>query len=376
MKIIHILSGLSTGGAERMLVKLIKQTKDIVEHVVISLSDEGEQGYYIKKMEIPLITLELSGAIQSLFSVGKLRKIIVSQDADIIQAWMYNGNLAAILACRSLNIPVVYNVRHSLHNIRSEKKTMQATIRLNTFYSKRAAAIVYNSKVSRKQHEEFGFSSRASIIIPNGFDVDLYKKSQENRLFIREYFKIPENAFLFAQIGRNHPMKNHRGFIEAAIKTIQKANRKDIYFLVVGMGVGSDLELQKLIRESKTEDKILLSDQRPDIEKVWSAADCGVLSSSWGEGFPNVVGEAMACENLCIVTDIGDSAFIVGDCGIVVQPNNIKDMSDSMVRMLRVPEGDFYAKSRQARKRIVDYFSIEKIAAQYLELYNDIIINQ
>jgi glycosyltransferase involved in cell wall biosynthesis len=99
-----------------------------------------------------------------------------------------------------------------------------------------------------------------------------------------------------------------------------------------------------------------------------SAADIVVLSSAWGEGFPNVVGEAMACGTPCVVTDVGDSAWVVGECGRIVPPRDADALSKTIVAVL-LDDGLRKELGYKARQRIQDLFSIEKVSKSYLDLY-------
>lgn len=373
MKVVHIIGGLPTGGAERMLVKLIKQTKKNINHVVISLKDQGEQGQYLIEMGIPLYEMNIGNPIDGATKFFKLKDIVKKERPSVIQGWMYHGNFLAGFLGKKLHVPSVYNVRHSLHNIKHEAKSIQAFIRLNSFYSKHASSIVYNSSVSKKQHEEFGFFKKRSTVIPNGFDIEEYKFDKNKATKIRKELGIKEKDFLFTQIGRNHEMKNHSGFIKAGIEALKTSGEKDLYFLIVGNGVDTDTDLKDLIKKTDYSNHFFLWGQRTDISSIWNAANCGVLSSIWGEGFPNVVGEAMASETPCIVSDVGDSAFIVDEFGIVVPPNDHHEMSKAMVEMAEISSKELLIIKQQARKRIVDNFSIESISDQYLQLYKSIL---
>lgn len=370
MKILHIITGLNTGGAERMLVKLIEETKNDIEHSVISLLDGGTQGDYLREIGVNIFEISSKSLIKFPKYFHRINKAKKKVNPDLIQGWMYHGNLVASLV-KVLNkkLPVIYNVRHSLHSIKHEKQLTRWIIKLNSYLSANAAAVIYNSNISRNQHEEFGFDASTSITIPNGFFVDTFKNNETYRDEIRNELMISKSKFVFGQIGRNHPMKDYKNYVKAAKIVLEEGH--DCHFLLVGRGIENDSKLQELVKGKESNFSFI--GQRNDIEKIWNTVDVGVLSSAWGEGFPNVVGEAMACEKPCVVTDVGDAAFVVGKTGEVVQPQNSKELSASMIKMLMLRKKELKELGYKARKRIVENFSIEKVSKDYINLYESIL---
>jgi glycosyltransferase involved in cell wall biosynthesis len=375
MKILHVITSLSTGGAERMLVKIINETLSQSNHRVVSLGEIGTQGLLLKELGIPVYNLKITNFIKFLISIRTLFFIIKKEKPDIIQGWMYHGNLAASLAgwLRNGNFPVVYNIRHSLYDINKEKKATQWVIRLNSWLSRKTSGVIYNSRISGKQHEAFGFCSNKSIIIPNGFDIKEYKFNKEDRNEIRQEFNIGNDVLLFAQVGRNHPMKDHANFIKASANFLKKY--KNAHFILVGKNIDSDFELNQIINKLGIGDKMTLCGERNDIKKVWNAVDYAVLSSSWGEAFPNVLGEAMLCEVPCIATDVGDSKYIIGETGRIVNPNNSDELAEAMLNYAKLSQKERYKLGIKARQRIINIFSLESVAKKYLDLYQLFIRN-
>ena len=112
---------------------------------------------------------------------------------------------------------------------------------------------------------------------------------------------------------------------------------------------------------------------RTDIPAIAAALDVGVLSSAYGEGFPNVVGEAMACGVPCVVTDTGDSAAVVGDSGVVVPPRDPRALAGGVLRLLGLPAAERAALGAVARRRIEEQYSLGAVAARYQTLYRDLV---
>lgn len=368
MKILHVITGLTTGGAERMLVKFIEETKDIIDHTVISLIDKGTQGDYLNNIGVKVIEIGAQKSI--LFPLFILRYLVAVKNInpDIIQGWMYHGNIFAVCAGTIINkSQVVFNIRHSMHGIKKEKNLTRWTIKLNGILSRFAGAIIYNSHTSKLQHQEIGFKPQKALVIPNGFNEKVYIKNNLLIKNLRQELNISENKFIFGKVGRNHPMKNHIGFLKSAVKVIEKY--ENVHFIIVGRDIPTDAQLQSFIVEESLEHYVTLLGERNDMNRLMNILDCLVVNSSWGEAFPNVIGEAMLCQKPCIVTDVGDSKRIIEDTGISIAADDVEALSDAMLNFVYMEEGELAVLGIKARKIITEKYSIEKIARTYVNLY-------
>lgn len=373
MKVLHIINSLQTGGAQRMLVKLIAATSNEIEHSIITIISIGTQGKVLQEMGLNVYELRTRSAIKLFSLIRKIYKIIKYEKPDILQGWMYYGNLAAIISGFIFNkLPVVYNIRHSVHDLNIEKKSTRWSINLNKIFSYKTSTIIYNSKVSKLQHEKIGFSKKNSIVIPNGFDINKFSLNLERRRSFRKKINIPDdNIILFGMVCRNNPIKDIDNFINAAAK-VYKTN-KEVVFLIAGRRIPDDADLKNLIHNHGIENKFVLLDEINEVENLWNGVDFAILSSK-SEGFPNVLGEAMACEKICIATDVGDSSFIIGDTGCVVPPQNNQALAEAMKKMARIPHSEKINLGKKARKRIMENFTIEEVSIQYISLYKSILI--
>ena len=268
MKIIHVITGLTTGGAERMLVKLLKSTKILgIDHSVISLLDKGKQGELLEELDININWLNIKNGIPSLSKLLRLRNIIDNVKPDVIHSWMYHANVAAYFANFLKKYPLIFNVRQSLHDYTNEKKSTKVAIFLNLILSSRIDSIIYNSETSKKQHEDFGYSDKISCVIPNGFDIDDFKPNKTYRQKIRNEFGVKGNEILIGAVGRNHPVKGYKLLIESFYTVSHNVN--DVKFLIVGRGVADDKELQEISYSLGLKDLIIFENEREDLEKVF-----------------------------------------------------------------------------------------------------------
>lgn len=372
VRVMHIITALYTGGAETMLLKLLSgQDVARFKPIVVALGGHGVIAEKIESLGITVCSLGMLGNRLSPLAVWRLLKLVRAHKPQVIQGWMYHGNLMAAVA-RLLSpgrIPVLWNIRQSLYDIRREKRMTALIIRLGARLSFLPRGIVYNARISAKQHEQFGYASTRTLILPNGFDCDLFHPSLAARASLRQQLGISDGAILIGLVARYHPIKDHANFIAAAAKLA--SIRSDVHFVLVGTRVDEgNRELAQMIDAVGLRGRVHLLGEQSNLSEITAALDIAT-SSSWSEAFPNVVGEAMSCGVPCVVTDVGDSAVIVGDAGRVVPPKDFNALAAGWASILDLNQEQRNALSEAARQRIVENYSLPNIVAQYEKLYMD-----
>ncbi len=364
--LIHLITGLHQGGAEAMLYKLLQHTDlDRYTPIVVSMTDQGVYGDKIQALGIRVDTLNLTkNPWRLLKGIQKFKKLLKQHHVDMVQSWMYHANLFATLANHKKQATkVVWNIRHSLHDLSAEKKTTQWVIKMNAKLSSKPEAIINNSKVSQQQHQAIGFQAKRDVYIGNGFDLEVFQPSHTMDMAFRQQYDLNQETTIIGNIARLHPMKNHIGLLEAFALVMQQAHQS-IKLVMVGTGV--DQENQLLIEKAQALgiDHHCLFLGALASSQVMPALDCYVSSSAWGEGFPNVIGEAMACGVPVVATNVGDSQTVVGHLGTVVPPDDSQALAKAIMEQLQCP------KNPQAlRQWIAQHYSIKSIAADYENLY-------
>jgi glycosyltransferase involved in cell wall biosynthesis len=373
VKIIHIISGLSAGGAERALYNLLAGgLAQRFENAVISLRDEGAYGRLIRALDVQVHALHIGKGVLPLRALNTLRNALERIQPGIIQGWMYHGNVAAsVAAMLAPRQPVVaWNIRHSLYDLEHEKRLTRWVIRANRFLSSRTAAILYNSYVARCQHEAFGYSSAHGRVIPNGFDLRCFRSDAEVRRQVRAEIGIPQDVAVVGHVARYHPIKDHVTFLRAAARLVEQ--KPEVYFLMSGRDVTeANTELAPWLARMRP-GRVRMLGERRDAERLMAALDV-LCVSSLAEAFPNVIGEAMAAGVPCVTTDVGDSARIVGQTGVVVPPGNEAALAEGLERVISMPAEERKALGGLAQQRIKEKYSIEAAVAQYCELYQAIL---
>ena len=174
---------------------------------------------------------------------------------------------------------------------------------------------------------------------------------------------------LVGLVARHHPMKDHAGFFHAARLVAQAC--PSVRFVMIGRGTNSQSPVADLARANQLENRVFLLGERSDMPRLTAALDIACSSSAWGEGFSNTIGEAMACGVPCVVTDVGDSAYAVGDTGISVPPNNPQALADAISRLVAAGSERRHCLGEAARRRIETEFSLAAIVHRYEELYRE-----
>jgi glycosyltransferase involved in cell wall biosynthesis len=209
------------------------------------------------------------------------------------------------------------------------------------------------------------------VVIPNGLDMSVFRPDSVSRVSVRNELKIPDHALIIGMVGRFHPQKDHRNLIQAG--GLLGRYGMDVHFLLCGDGMTWDnARLASLFQGLNIRERCHLLGPRNDMPRLTAAFDIACLSSSFGEGFPNVIGEAMSCEVPCIVTDVGDSALIVGQTGRVVPPRNPQALSDGLRELVELGQEGRSRLGVAARKRIKEYFALPEIVTRYQNLYQEL----
>lgn len=368
MKIVHIITGLNTGGAEMALCRLLESLPSPeFTHTVIALGPEGTLSTRIGQAAV-LHHLGMHAGRLRPRDLLRMRSILRRVRPDLIQGWMYHANFMATLAGLGLGVPIVWGVRQTLYSLDHEKVSARWVIRVCAWLSRKPARIAYNSEVSRAQHLEFGFCDARGVVIPNGFDTREFTRDSEARLRLRSELHIQDDALAIGLVARMHPMKDHANFLRAAARFV--ADYTNAVFVLVGEGVSEgNRELFGLIKELQLQDKVRLCGCRTDIAAVNNALDITSLSSAWGEGCPNAIGEGMACGTPCVATDVGDVRELIGDTGVVVPACDPVALSVGWSKLAALGPAGRRKLGESARQRVVARYSLAATAKKYAELY-------
>lgn len=373
MKILFVINSLRVGGAEVMLLRLLASPVFKADQLkVVSLLPRGKLSDYAESIGYDVLHLDTGSSFKGALRLFALRRVIADFRPDIVHSWLYHADLAAGIFARVAGVRnVIWGIRQWNLDAEHHRVMTRMLFRLCAFFSKYIPAIIISNAVtSRNSHIAIGYQPEKIIVIPNGIDVVKYRPiaSKKNRL--RKELFIPKGSPLVGMVARFDSQKNHFGFLEAAAVILQL--HPDVRFVMCGEGVSaSNRRLCQKINELGLNHHINLLGPRFDVPEILNGLDV-LVSPSFGEGWPNVVGEAMACGVICVVSDVGDSASVVGPVGKVVSLQTENGFANAVSDILQMSPDARDELSIKARQRIVEQFPIEAVARAYHDVYENL----
>lgn len=359
------------GGAETVLLRLICDWPDNEdEHHVVSLSTKSAMRQKFESHATSVTIFDWRLRFRIFSEVSGLRHLVSALNPDMIVGWMYHGNIGATIASVGTSRPMIWNIRHSLHSLKDERRLTQMAIRLNRILSRRPSAIIYNSVASAKHHEAFGFSESRTRVIANGFDTDMFKPIPEARKEIRSELGIGESELVITCVARYHPVKDHRSLLAAVAQALRVNG--GIRLLLVGSDIDeSNAMLNQWIDELGIRENVLLAGARDDIWKIYAASDIAV-SASLTESFPNSVAEAMSSGLYCIATNVGDVRDILDDTGAVVTPGDADELAQRLQDVVEMCVVERAKAGRMARDRVLKKYTLRLMVTNFRDCFRDV----
>jgi glycosyltransferase involved in cell wall biosynthesis len=243
-------------------------------------------------------------------------------------------------------------------------------VRLGARLSHRAERVIYVAQTSALQHEALGYRADKRVILPNGFDTGRFAPCDDARLQLRHDLGLAPSTVLIGSIARYHPMKDHANFLRAAHECVRA--HPDTHFVLAGDRVDpSNVTLARLVDSLGLASRAHLLGRRDDAPHVLAGLDIAT-SASYSEAFPNVIGEAMACGVPCVVTDVGDSALVVGETGRTVPPRQPRALARAWADLIELGRNGRVAMGQTARRRIVEHYGLRSVVSRYERLYEDL----
>jgi glycosyltransferase involved in cell wall biosynthesis len=381
MKIVHVISGLSVGGAEMLLYRLIQASqRDCVQHTVISMSSLDMMGNRIRALGVEVRLLEMSRSVPNPFSLIRLVRWLVELRPDVVQTWMYHADLfggvavriARLVAGRGPGRANRFTLAWGVHQTEFPSRRSGLTLALVAKCCARLSSrlpdvIVCCAEAARLSHSNGGYDDKRMHVIFNGFDLELFKPRPRESDPLRPALNLDEATQVVGIVGRYDPAKDYGNFVSAVAKA--SAMLPGCHFVMIGRGLDDgNRELTAMIDKAGIEGVCHLLGARSDVHLLVSALDLFCLSSR-SEGLPTVVGEAMACGVPCVATDVGDTAMLIGDTGCVVPRGNPEALAAAIVSLLSLTREELERLGAQARTRMASRFSIERCWAAYRHVY-------
>jgi glycosyltransferase involved in cell wall biosynthesis len=376
LRVAHVITGLDTGGAETLLVRLLERLdRRVADGAVISLKDAGTLGARIEALGVPVRALELRPRpLPS--DVAKLRSAIRASAADLVQTWMLHANVLGGATTRFAHpmsngrAPVVWGVHVSVVDPAVLGKVAALTQRAERALSRSVPVkIVACSQSAFDVLTGLGYPRPKLELIPNGFDLDRFHPDSSAGRAVRRELGIPEAAPVVGHVARFHPIKDHRTLLAAAQRVAERI--PNVRFVLCGAGV-TDQNPALAGWAAPLGERVHLLGERGDVGRMYHAFDLAISSSS-GEALPLVIGEAMASGIPVVATRCGDSPQLVGATGRVVPVRDPDALADATAGLLELPDEERRRLGEAARHRIADRYDIDDMAAHYVELWQRVL---
>ena len=354
-KVLHVIPGLGLGGAEAMLTNLATAPHRRTDPIVVDLLEGGGNAERLQAAGVPLHQLGARGLMGFLFSLRRLARLIREQRPEVVQGWMYYGDLAAALALgrsgRRGTTRLYWGVRCSDMETARYGVSLRLAVAACRRFSREPDAVIANSRAGRRIHEALGYRARTFAVIENGIDAERFRPDPAGRDNARRALGVPPDAQVVILPARVDPMKDHATFLAALGR------------LPDTVGLGTERLPARL--------NLMGLGPRDDMCALYNAADLMVLSSAYGEGFSTVLGEAMACGLSAVVTDVGDASRIVAETGMVVPPRDPARLADAIEAFFAAPPAERRATGEAARARIEKNYSLDRALERFETLYID-----
>jgi glycosyltransferase involved in cell wall biosynthesis len=373
VRLMHLITDLDVGGAETMLAKLVESIdRRCFPTVVVSLLPPGPIGARLTAAGLRVETLGMRAGRPDWRGLRRLLTLLREHAVDLLQTWLYHADLLGLIAARLARVPhLAWNLRCSEMDPRRYSRLSAALPRLLAWLSPGPDLVVVNSQAGRMAHERLGYRPRRWEVVPNGFDIERFRPDPGAAGRLRAWLGWPPQSFVICLPARFDPMKDHANFLAAA--ALFARDHQQARFLLVGRGVeAANAVLAAAVRNTGCGDRIALLGERADMAELMAASDLVTLSSAFGEGFPNVLGEAMACGVPVVATDIGDAAMIVAETGVIVPPRDAAALAAGWRRLFDLDVDSRAGLGRAARRRVVENYALRAIVARYEALYAEL----
>ena len=373
MKVLLVINSLNVGGAERMLARPVSSKALEKDEVLIAvLASKGALTDELVSSGFNVVHLNAKKSISGFFRLLKLPILYWRFKPDVIHSWLYHSDLIAGLCALIFGRrPTIWSIRQTDISLAHNRVATIICAKICAWLSAiLPEVIITNADASRASHIDFGYAEHKIKTIPNGIDLQKFFPDPRAGLQVRRELGLQPGDLIIGMVARLNSQKNHRAFFAAA-QTLSGLY-PNLYFLLCGEGMDKgNPALKAIIDFDLSPSRFHFLGQRRDVANIMNALDLFMLSSS-GEGWPNVVGEAMACGVPCVVTDVGDAAQIVNDTGFVAPPDDPVALANAAHIFFNLPDTERSSLSTAARRRIEELFDITDVAAQYRAVYEEV----
>jgi glycosyltransferase involved in cell wall biosynthesis len=359
MKIALIITSLGMGGAERVVLDLADSLTAEGHEVLVAFLT-GPAVLSPKSPRVRVVPLRLNSVFSLIPAFLRLQHVLRSFRPDVVHSHMVHANILSRLTRLFTKFPRLICTAHC--------KNEGGYMRMLAYRLTDGLADI-STNVSDEAVRAFidlgAVKAGRMITVHNGIREEEFLFSAANRISSRAELGVAPDTAMILAIGRLYLQKDYPNLLRA-IKLIDGVRRKYVVY-VVGTGP-LRAELMKMVSELGVTDIVTFLGLRRDVPKLMSAADIFVLSSSY-EGFPLVIGEAMACERVIVATDCGGVSEFIGSSGFLVAPRDPIALAAGLSTAIALSSEESSHLGGMARERVVSLFSHRRAVARWLSLY-------
>jgi len=358
LRVVHVITDLNVGGAEQMLSQVAAAMARFPNAVVVvSLLPGGVFAERLRTAGVEVIELAFKQPLGAFSGIVRLARLIARAKPNIVQGWMYHGDLAALIALvlsgRRSRTRLIWGIRCSNMDLKRYGLGLRWVVNACALLSRWPDVVTANSETGMVAHRALGYRPRRAIVMDNGIDTDIFRPDAEERTTIRRELNIDDNTTVLALVARVDAMKDHGLFLAAM------AELPNLKALLIGAGT----------ERLASPQNVHALGYRSDVARLLSACDFIVSSSAFGEGFSNAIAEGMACGLPAIATDVGDARRIIGETGIIVPPHDVRALVDGIRRLAGESSDQRAKRAGAARARVVECFSLPAAVERFTACY-------
>jgi glycosyltransferase involved in cell wall biosynthesis len=360
--VLFLTSQLGYGGAERQLVNLALELRRMGHAPAVALFYAGGPlDGELARGGVPIHDLRKRGRWETASFLARLVRLLRRERPDVLHPYLEVPNVVATLAAPLAGrVRVVWGIRNSNMDHRQYGGLARAVYRVEGALAPRADALIANSMAGASLWAERGVRRDRIAVVPNGIDCARFQPDLAARAAQRGAWEVGARP-LVGVVARLDAMKGHSVFLEAAARV--SARTPEVCFALVGAGEpGYEAQLRSQAERLGLSSRVRWIAPGLDMRAVYNALDLLVLPSRFGEGFPNVVAEAMACGTPCVATDVGDARMVLGDCGSIVPPEDPVALAAAIEQALGLLGEERARIAHRARERISARFSTRALA--------------
>jgi glycosyltransferase involved in cell wall biosynthesis len=362
------------GGAETQIAVLANGLSGLGHSITLIVFYPG--GPLLERLspDLNVRCLERRGPWDVVRVRKRLLSVLVEEQPEIVYAFLPGPNIMACLAKFQLpKLKIAWGVRSSDMVLRRYPWATRVPYFMERWFSGWPDLIISNSYAGRRSAVAHGFPDiDRFIVIPNGIDTKHFRPDVKLGEALRQKWGVARDETLIGIVARLDPMKGHETFLEAARKVAQS---RMVRFVSVGAGpeeYANDLREQGF--RIGLNGRMIWAGERSDLPAVYNALDILVSSSSFGEGFSNVLGEAMSCGVPCVATEVGDAREILGELGVVVPRRDPQALAEGILTVVERPRAERATLGAQMRQRVVENFSVDKFVWQTAEALSGMLL--